>query len=79
MLHWRPPNICELNHQIEQTRLRRRVGRIEDRLAYLRRGQRDQHREMIQGLTSELEALRQKLGHAQCLASPLISQPARLR
>ncbi|MGH8592846.1 MAG: hypothetical protein ACREV3_03010 [Gammaproteobacteria bacterium] len=66
MLHWRPPNVCELNHQIEQTRLRRRVSRIEDRLAYLRRGQADLHQVTIQDLTGELETLRLKIG---CLST----------
>ncbi|MGH8657741.1 MAG: hypothetical protein ACREV4_04450 [Gammaproteobacteria bacterium] len=63
MLHWRPPNLCELNHQIELTRLHRHIKRIEDRLAYLRRGQSDMHRETILSLRSELEAPRQKTTH----------------
>ncbi|MGH8626070.1 MAG: hypothetical protein ACREYC_12660, partial [Gammaproteobacteria bacterium] len=61
MLHWRPPNHCELTYEIEQTRLRRRVSRIEDRLAYLRRGQSDLHRETVASLKSELDVLHQKI------------------
>ncbi|MGH8625790.1 MAG: hypothetical protein ACREYC_11145 [Gammaproteobacteria bacterium] len=63
MLHWRQPNVYELTYEIEQTRLRRRVSRIEDRLAYLRRGQSDLHRATIEKLRCELEALRLKIGH----------------
>ncbi|MGH8659331.1 MAG: hypothetical protein ACREV4_12895 [Gammaproteobacteria bacterium] len=60
--------------------MQRHVKRIEGRLRELAGCYpMELHRESVQGLTSELEALRLKLTLPnQTLASPLISRPARL-
>ncbi|MGH8610200.1 MAG: hypothetical protein ACREX9_23170 [Gammaproteobacteria bacterium] len=57
-IHQTPCTVSELKREIERTRLRRHVKRLEERLAFLRSGQTDLHREMIQELRRELEALR---------------------